>query len=225
MAIVNNPGSTPIPPHRLRNGLLVGLGALLLLSSFILQQTPELSADPVVSSELNASRGLAVHVPAGARLEHVIVNNSVSPEEIAPAREAATSEPEASVEPAQPTDPAEPEGLSEQVSPAQPNDPPESVMVVELTNTLTFSPLSITIRAGETVEWRNTSLMVHTVTADPSKATVDGSVSLPSGGQPFDSGNLNPEATFRHTFRTPGTYRYFCIPHEGVRMRGTVIVR
>jgi len=151
----------------------------------------------------------------------------VSPEEVSAALPIDPREPEASTEPISPAgliDPREPEVPTEPVSPAQPNDPPEPAAVVGMTNTLTFSPLSVTIRVGETVEWRNTSLLIHTVTGDPAKATVDGSVSLPPGAESFDSGNMNPEATFRHTFQTPGTYRYFCIPHEGTRMRGTVIV-
>lgn len=36
---------------------------------------------------------------------------------------------------------------------------------------------------------------------------------------------MDPKTTFEHTFAVPGTYRYFCIPHEGAKMQGTVIVR
>ena len=95
---------------------------------------------------------------------------------------------------------------------------------VEMTNTLKFTPDTVTIEAGETVRWANTSVIVHTVTADPAEATMDGSVQLPEEAEAFDSGNMDPKATFEHTFETPGTYTYFCIPHEGVKMRGTVVV-
>jgi plastocyanin len=47
---------------------------------------------------------------------------------------------------------------------------------------------------------------------------------LPKAASAFDSGNLDPKETFEHTFDVPGTYRYFCIPHEGTKMYGTVIV-
>lgn len=100
----------------------------------------------------------------------------------------------------------------------------ESVAVVELTNMLMFAPDTLRIKAGTTVEWRNTSLLVHTITADPDLATLAESVQLPEGAKPFNSGNLDTKATFRHTFDVPGTYLYFCIPHEGAMMRGLVIV-
>lgn len=100
----------------------------------------------------------------------------------------------------------------------------EPVAVIELTNMLMFAPETVRIKAGTTVEWRNTSLLVHTITADPDLATLAESVQLPEGAKPFNSGNLDAKATFRHTFDVPGTYVYFCIPHEGAKMRGTVIV-
>lgn len=106
-----------------------------------------------------------------------------------------------------------------------PQTPEEPAAVVEMNNALEFTPKEVEIHVGETVEWRNTSLLMHTVTADPDKATLAESVQLPDGAQPFDSGNMDPEATFRHTFEKAGTYRYFCIPHEGVKMRGTVVVK
>lgn len=96
--------------------------------------------------------------------------------------------------------------------------------VVEMTNKLTFAPTTVTIEVGETVRWKNTSVIVHTVTADPEEATIDGSVQLPEGAEPFDSGNMDTQATFEHTFTTPGTYTYFCIPHEVTKMRGTIVV-
>lgn len=100
----------------------------------------------------------------------------------------------------------------------------EPAAVVTMSNDLKFAPATVTVQRGETVEWRNTSLIAHTVTADPAKATLAESTLLPDGAAPFDSGIMAPEATFRHTFAVPGTYRYFCVPHEGAKMRGTVIV-
>lgn len=101
----------------------------------------------------------------------------------------------------------------------------EPAAVVEMTNTLKFTPDTVEVTAGETVRWRNTSMLMHTVTADPAEATMDGSVRLPEGADPFNSGNLDPEQSFKHTFTTPGTYTYFCVPHEVAKMRGTVVVR
>lgn len=95
---------------------------------------------------------------------------------------------------------------------------------VGMTNQLAFTPDTVRIEVGETVRWRNSSDLIHTVTADPDKASDSGNVSLPEGADTFDSGNLEPGATFERTFSQPGTYQYFCIPHEGAGMIGWVIV-
>ena len=89
-----------------------------------------------------------------------------------------------------------------------------SVTAVNMTDALKFEPASLTIAKGTTVTWRNSSQMVHTVTDDPGKASNKADAALPSGAQAWDSGNLNPGQTFSHTFDTPGTYNYFCIPHR-----------
>ena len=101
----------------------------------------------------------------------------------------------------------------------------EPSATVTMGNQLTFDPASITIKAGETVEFVNDSPLVHTVTADPAKARNTDNVSLPEGAETFDSGNLASGESFSHTFAEPGTYKYFCIPHEAVGMTGTIIVQ
>jgi len=101
---------------------------------------------------------------------------------------------------------------------------PTPAATVEMTNMLKFNPDTVQINVGETVKWKNTSLLVHSVTGDPSKASLDGSAKLPKGAKPFDSGMLDPKGTFTHTFTVSGTYQYFCMPHEGAKMYGWVIV-
>ncbi|MDX1638599.1 MAG: plastocyanin/azurin family copper-binding protein [Balneolaceae bacterium] len=113
---------------------------------------------------------------------------------------------------------AEPTGNTEAEVPAAP------AATVGMTNTMKFTPDTVRISAGETVEWNNSSLLAHSVTGDPSQSTIQGSAQLPEGADPFDSGMMDPKETFRHTFNTPGTYQYFCIPHEGAKMYGWVIV-
>ena len=71
-----------------------------------------------------------------------------------------------------------------------------------------FSPSSIDVLPGETVEWRNDSERRHTVTAD------DGT---------FDSGDVLSGLRFRHTFDAVGSYRYHCRVHTV--MTGEVDVR
>jgi plastocyanin len=101
----------------------------------------------------------------------------------------------------------------------------EPAAVVKATNNLTFVPAKVTINAGETVEWKNTSLMVHTVTCDSGLAARLSDVALPDGAKPFNSGNLKPGITFEHTFTIPGVYRYFCVLHERNDMVGEIIVK
>ena len=99
------------------------------------------------------------------------------------------------------------------------------VTTVKATDTLRFAPAKVTITTGTVVKWTNASVLVHTVTADPAKATMPDSTALPHGAKPFDSGNLAPGETFSHAFTVPGVYRYFCKPHEGAKMWGTVVVK
>ena len=71
-----------------------------------------------------------------------------------------------------------------------------------------FAPGTIEVAAGTTVEWTNRDPMQHSVTAK------DGS---------FDSGLLDPDAKYSHTFETAGTYEMFCTPHPFMKI--TVVVR
>lgn len=116
-------------------------------------------------------------------------------------------------------------GMSLLVKPAEAQSDRDPAAVVGMTNTLAFTPDTVQVQVGQTVRWENTSVVVHTVTADPDKATLKGSVHLPDGASAFDSGTLDPEETFEYTFEVPGRYRYFCIPHEATKMIGTVIVK
>jgi plastocyanin len=96
--------------------------------------------------------------------------------------------------------------------------------VVDMTDALKFEPQEITVSVGDRVEWRNVGNIAHTVTTDPSKVAEPDGVSVPKGVKPWDSGLLGADETFSRNFEQPGTYRYVCIPHEGARMVGTVIV-
>jgi plastocyanin len=95
---------------------------------------------------------------------------------------------------------------------------------VNMTSALKFEPSTLTIPKGTTVTWRNTGAVGHTVTDDPAKAANKADAALPSGVEPWDSGNINPGGTFQRTFDTPGTYTYFCIPHEAAGMVATITV-
>jgi plastocyanin len=77
---------------------------------------------------------------------------------------------------------------------------------------VSFAPTEVHVAPGATVVWVNASTLQHTVTAD------DGS---------FDSGLLDPDATFSMSFDAPGVYQYFCQPHGAAGLNGmaaTIIV-
>jgi plastocyanin len=88
-----------------------------------------------------------------------------------------------------------------------------------------FSPATVTVRPGDTVEWQNTSLITHTVTDDPKLAAKAADASLPPDIPPFSSGDIAAGQIYLHRFSEPGTYRYFCTHHEAGGMLGTVIVK
>lgn len=89
-------------------------------------------------------------------------------------------------------------------------------------------------RVGEPVVWRNTGSRTHTVTAYQSRIP-DAATYFASGG--FDGEGAAREAwnanggggivsgeTYKRTFEVPGTYNYFCIPHEPTGMVGKFTV-
>ena len=67
-----------------------------------------------------------------------------------------------------------------------------------------FNPSSVTINAGDTVEWTNGDTAAHTITAG---SPADG----PSGV--FDSSLVMGGASFAYTFDNSGSYDYFCMVH------------
>lgn len=88
-----------------------------------------------------------------------------------------------------------------------------------------FNPTIVYIRVGQTVKWRNTAIITHTVTDDPKLAANPGDAALPAGAAAFNSGDIAAGDVYSYTFQTPGTYKYFCTHHEGMGMVGTIIVQ
>lgn len=113
-------------------------------------------------------------------------------------------------------------GLS---GPAYDPPPPTVDAVVKMTSALDYDPVDLTINVGDTVEWRNVSIMPHTVTADPALADDPAHAQAPAGAQTFNSGSIKPGQVYRREFTVAGRYIYFCIPHEGQGMIGRLIVQ
>jgi len=104
--------------------------------------------------------------------------------------------------------------------------PPEAPIGAEVgMGSMSFSPATVTINAGEQVVWKNTSSFYHNVVDDPAKVLRRVDVGSPSDAGPFASQLLQPGMNFYHVFDKPGTYRYVCVVHETGGMKGTVIVK
>jgi plastocyanin len=69
-----------------------------------------------------------------------------------------------------------------------------------------FSPATIEIKKGDTVEWKNDDITPHTATS----AT-------------FDSGSIASDAAWRHTFMQAGSFPYTCTFHP--EMKASVVVK
>jgi plastocyanin len=87
-----------------------------------------------------------------------------------------------------------------------------------------FVPGIANIKSGDTVHWTNPYSTTHSVTFDPAMAVAAANVALPEGVTAFDSGNIEEDGSFSHTFTVKGTYKYVCKYHEAMGMVGTVIV-
>jgi plastocyanin len=87
-----------------------------------------------------------------------------------------------------------------------------------------FDPTVVHIKAGESVEFRNTALITHSVTDDPKLAMDAKDASEPAGAAPFNSGDIAPGQVYTQTFTQPGTYTYFCTHHEDDGMVARIIV-
>ena len=82
---------------------------------------------------------------------------------------------------------------------------PPSVVDVAMKN-MKFSPATIEIKKGDTVEWKNDDITPHTATSAA-----------------FDSGSIASDTGWRHTFTQAGSFPYYCTFHP--EMKGTVVVK
>ncbi len=73
---------------------------------------------------------------------------------------------------------------------------------------MAFSPQIIAVNAGDTVQWVNKDTVPHTVTSD--------------GALLWDSGTIQPGASFERQFKFAGSYPYHCGIHS--TMKGTVVI-
>ena len=81
---------------------------------------------------------------------------------------------------------------------------------------LSFTPSTLTVEVGDTVEWVWTGGS-HTVTSGTDLAD-------PEVGNLFDQSLNSSNPTVSHTFTAVGSQDYFCRPHLNFGMTGTVVV-
>jgi plastocyanin len=93
-------------------------------------------------------------------------------------------------------------------APAQTHANPASITQVTI-RLVKFSPETIEVKTGQTVEWANDDLTPHTVTSQ--------------GAGDLNSGSIDAGASWRHTFTQAGSFRYYCTFHP--EMKGTILVK
>jgi plastocyanin len=69
-------------------------------------------------------------------------------------------------------------------------------------------PATLTVRAGDTVVWKNEDVVPHTAT---------------DRGKRFDSGSIEPGGSWSYVANTKGTYDYYCAYHPNTK--GKLVVR
>lgn len=111
------------------------------------------------------------------------------------------------------------------------DDAPSGEATVEMSEGQRFAPANLRVKAGTVVTFVNASAEAHTVTAYgtgiPGDAEYFASGGFGSEDEARDNladGIVGQEGSFEVTFDVAGTYEYFCIPHEGQGMKGSVVV-
>ena len=95
--------------------------------------------------------------------------------------------------------------------PANPASAPGKVVTVVIRE-FRFEPATVSVHAGDTVEWKNDDFVPHTATAEGEAHKLA-----------FDSSTIRTGAAWRCVVREKGTYNYTCTRHPN--MKGKLIVQ
>lgn len=82
-----------------------------------------------------------------------------------------------------------------------------TVVNVNATSSLTFSPQTVNVFVGDTIKWTRTGGS-HTTTCDGQTFT-----SRPAGALPWNAPLTSVSPTFTYVIQVAGTYNYICEPH------------
>lgn len=72
-------------------------------------------------------------------------------------------------------------------------------------NQFKYQPDTLTVNAGDTVEWKNEDIVPHTVTS--------------KDGKTFDSKTLAKGKSWRYTASQKGTFDYYCTLHPNMKAK------
>ena len=101
-----------------------------------------------------------------------------------------------------------------------------SPLIIKMSDKAPFyAPEKVSIKVGDSVQWVNDGQTVHSVSTTVANAQNPKDTSMPKGAVAFDSGFIPPGGDYSYTFTVPGTYRYFCLPHEKAGMVGVIVVK
>jgi plastocyanin len=90
---------------------------------------------------------------------------------------------------------------------------------------LAFEPKKLTVKAGDTIEWKNNKVPPHNVVFDAKKnpaKSADLAKSLSHKKLLMSPGQT--ETTVIPADATPGDYTFYCEPHRGAGMVGHIIL-
>jgi plastocyanin len=100
---------------------------------------------------------------------------------------------------------------------------PGAMILVGPAGALVFLPATMTVPVGTTVQWFWSSTG-HNVISGLDGAP-DGLFCSPNNSACASAPISQAGATFEYTFTHAGTFPYFCAPHVGVGMKGTIVVQ
>jgi plastocyanin len=85
---------------------------------------------------------------------------------------------------------------------------------------LVFEPSDFTVKSGETITFKNNAGFPHNVVFDEDEVPSGVDISKISQEEYLNA----PGETFEVTLTVPGTYSFYCEPHQGAGMVGKVTV-
>ena len=99
--------------------------------------------------------------------------------------------------------------LAAVVLPGWAQNAPQASADASSIDNFTFTPQTLTVKAGTTVTWTNKDDIPHGIASDNNAFK--------------RSPALDTDDSYSFTFTTPGTYQYFCYVHPF--MKGTIVVQ